>query len=208
MRIRSLTNIDIVLYALFRLGGAEHKVHTEHIAVECFKLCKERFSWRLPEYRELVDKELVRVALMDTAKDKYGRLAVGRSGIESISKEVDGWTLTPSGAKWVVKQKDRIESTLKVTPHESNRIDAVRFRRKLMEEPCYQKFLRNGSMKEVTRYEFTDMIGCSPDARPETIRKSFSRLRSRAEITGDLTILAFVDACREAFYDLVGPGND
>jgi len=208
MRIRSLTNIDIVLYALFRLGGAEHKVHTEHIAVECFKLSKERFSWRLPEYRDLADKELVRVALMDAAKNKYGRLAVGRSGIESVSKELDGWSLTPSGAKWVVKQKDRIESILKVTPHESNRIDAVRFKRKLIEEPCYQKFLRNGSMKEVTQYEFTDMIGCSPDARPETIRKSFSRLRSRAEITGDLTILAFIDACRETFCDLMGPGND
>ena len=208
MRIRSLTNIDIVLYALFRLGGAEHKVHTEHIAVECFKLSKERFSWRLPEYRDLADKELVRVALMDAAKDKYGRLAVGRSGIESVSKEVDGWSLTPSGAKWVVKQKDRIESTLKVTPHESNRIDAVRFRHKLIEEPCYRKFLLNGSMKEVTQYEFTDMIGCSPDARPETIRKSFSRLRSRAEITGDLTILAFIDACRDAFCDLMGSGND
>ena len=208
MRIRSLTNIDIVLYALFRLGGAEHKVHTEHIAVECFKLSKERFSWRLPEYRDLADKELVRVALMDAAKNKYGRLAVGRSGIESVSKELDGWSLTPSGAKWVVKQKDRIESILKVTPHESNRIDAVRFKRKLMEEPCYQKFLRNGSMREVTQYEFTDMIGCSPDARPETIRKSFSRLRSRAEITGDLTILAFIDACRETFCRLMGPGND
>jgi hypothetical protein len=208
MRIGSLSNIDIVLYALFRLGGAEHKVHTEHIAVECFRLSKERFSWRLPEYRDLVDKELVRVALMDAAKNKYGRLAVGRSGIESVSKEVDGWSLTPSGAKWVVKQKDRIESALKVTPHESNRIDAVRFKRKLIEEPCYQKFLRNGSMKEVTQYEFTDMIGCSPDARPETIRKSFSRLRSRAEITGDLTILAFIDACRETFCDLMGPGND
>jgi hypothetical protein len=208
MKIHSLTNIDIVLYALFKLGGAERKVHTEHIAVECFKLSKERFSWRLPEYRDLADKELVRVALMDAAKDKYGRLAVGRSGIESVSKELDGWSLTPSGAKWVVKQKERVESILKVTPHESNRIDAIRFRRKLIEEPCYQKFLRNGSIKEVTQYEFTDMIGCSPDARPETIRKSFSRLRSRAEITGDLTILAFIDACREAFCDLMESDND
>jgi hypothetical protein len=208
MRIGSLSNIDIVLYALFRLGGAEHKVHTEHIAVECFRLSKERFSWRLPEYRDLVDKELVRVALMDAAKNKYGRLAVGRSGIESVSKEADGWSLTPSGTKWVVKQKDRIESTLKVTPHGSKRIDAVRFKRKLIEEPCYQKFLRNGSLKEVTQYEFTDMIGCSPDARPETIRKSFSRLRSRAEIIGDLTILAFIEACRETFCDLMGSDND
>jgi hypothetical protein len=207
MKIRSLSNIDIAVYALFKLGGAEHKVHTENIAMECFKLSKERFSWRLPEYRDLADKELVRIALMDAAKEKYGRLVIGRSGVESVSKEVDGWSLTPIGAKWVVKQKDRIESTLKITPHESNRIDAVRFRRKLIEEPCYQKFLRNGSMKEVTQYEFTDMIGCSPDARPETIRMSFSRLCSRAEITGDLTILAFMDACREAFGDLMGSGN-
>ena len=32
MRNDELTNIDIVLYALFRLGGYKHKVHTEEIA--------------------------------------------------------------------------------------------------------------------------------------------------------------------------------
>jgi hypothetical protein len=48
---KELSNIDVVVYAIFRLGGIEKKIHTEDIAMECFKLSKERFSWTLPEYK-------------------------------------------------------------------------------------------------------------------------------------------------------------
>jgi hypothetical protein len=40
-----LSNIDVVLYALFKLGGDERKIHTEEIAYEAYSLAKERFGW-------------------------------------------------------------------------------------------------------------------------------------------------------------------
>ena len=114
MRNDELTNIDIVLYALFRLGGYKHKVHTEEIAYEAYKLAKDRFGWRLTKFRELdfPDKEPVRISLMDAAKEKYGSLVEGRSGVESTGKQVDGWTFTPDGARWMRDQINRIESNL------------------------------------------------------------------------------------------------
>jgi len=42
---QDLSNNDIVIYAIFKLGGVEKKIHTEDIAMECFKLSPEKFSW-------------------------------------------------------------------------------------------------------------------------------------------------------------------
>jgi hypothetical protein len=39
-----ISNIDVVLYALLKLGGHERKLHTEEIAYEAYALAKERFG--------------------------------------------------------------------------------------------------------------------------------------------------------------------
>ncbi|MBI3399534.1 MAG: hypothetical protein HY026_09970, partial [Deltaproteobacteria bacterium] len=77
-----LSNIDIALFALYKLGGISKKIHTEHIAWEAFQLAKERLLWRLPEYREkgFPDKTIIRYALGDAKKKKYGKLVTGSSG--------------------------------------------------------------------------------------------------------------------------------
>ena len=46
-----ITNMDVALFSLFKLGGVRKKIHTEYIAWEAFQLAPERFSWRLPEFR-------------------------------------------------------------------------------------------------------------------------------------------------------------
>jgi len=69
-----LSNMDIALFALYKLGGISKKVHTEYIAWEAYKLAKERFSWRLPEFREkgFPDKTPVRFALEQAKKKNLG----------------------------------------------------------------------------------------------------------------------------------------
>lgn len=100
MKTDALTNIDIVLYALLLLDGHKQRVHTEDIAHRSFTLAKDRFGWRLQKYREMdiPDKEPVRISLMDAAKEKYGALVEGRSGVEATGKDIDGWTFTPPGS--------------------------------------------------------------------------------------------------------------
>ena len=58
-----VNNLEIALFALYKLGGITQKVHTEKIAFECFNLAQERFSWRLKEYNIYPDKSPVRFAL-------------------------------------------------------------------------------------------------------------------------------------------------
>jgi len=205
---RELSNVDVVVYAIFRLGGVEKKIHTEHIAIECFNLSNERFSWRLPEYIEHPDKEIVRVTLknLKNVKDPtYGQFVKGRAGVESSGKETDGWMLTPKGAKWITENCKRIEETLKIPDKDLRRPHIQRIIQRFERERCYQKYLQEGSVKNIGQYEFTDMLLCRPDAYPGTIRKKFDQLKTQAEITQKKGILSFLDACEEAFKDLMNP---
>lgn len=202
-----LSNAEIVAYVIFKLGGNERKIHTEHIAMECFKVTKERFSWRLPEYKEYPDKQHVREALKDAKYFKEGRLITGRSGVEAKSKEVDGWMLTPEGVRWVIKNYKRIESLLKISTELSRSPDIHRVFKWFEREKCYKKYLQDGSVENINEYEFKDMLLCRPDAQPETIRKEFDRLKTRAEITQNKKIFSFLNACEEALSHLMNPMN-
>ena len=202
-----LSNAEIVVYAIFQLGGNEGKIHTEHIAMECFKLAKERFSWRLPEYKEYPDKQHVREALKDAQYFKEGRLVTGRSGVDAAGKEVDGWMLTPEGARWIMRNCKRIESLLEISTERSKRLDLLRAIRWFEREKCYQKYLHDGSLENISEYEFKDMLLCRPDAQPQVIRKEFERLQTKAEIAQDKNILSFLNACEEAFGYLMSPTN-
>jgi len=65
MAEQELSNVDVVVYAVFKLGGHERKVHTEEVAYEAYQLAKERFGWRLPKFRKkgFPNKEPVRFRL-------------------------------------------------------------------------------------------------------------------------------------------------
>ena len=207
MNKAELSNAEIVAYVIFKLGGNERKIHTEHIAMECFKVAKERFSWRLPEYKEYPDKQHVREALKDAKYFKEGKLITGRSGVGAKDKEVDGWMLTPEGARWIVRNHERIESLLKRSTELWKSPDIQRVVKWFEREKCFKKYLQDGLVENISEYEFKDMLLCRPDARPQTIRKEFNRLKTKAEITQNKNILSFLNACEEAFSHLMSPMN-
>ena len=200
-----LANAEIAVYAIYRLGGNDKKIHTEHIAMECFQLAKERFSWRLPEYMDYPDKQHVREALKDAQYFKDGSLITGRSGVDVAGKEADGWMLTPKGARWILENCKKIESLLKISKERSKRIDLLRAVKWFEKEQCYQKYLQEGSLKNVSEYEFKDMLLCRPDAHPQVIRREFERMQTKAEITQDGDILSFIKACEGEFGYLMMP---
>ncbi len=194
-----LSNMDIVLVALFRLGGVDQKIHTEKIAIECFKLAPKRFSWRLSEYSDHPDKEPVRISLMDAAKEKYGKLATGRSGAGIAKKDLDGWALTVSGAEWILKNRKRIELELNIFGAGTTRTDAQRALKKYYQDPAFKKFLNTSSADDITYYEFTDFLNCTPDANQEVIQKRFERFVTQATFLEDQKLKEFAVTCRKKF---------
>ena len=191
------SNVEIVVYALFELGGHERKLHTEEIAYKAYELAKERFGWKLPQFRNrgFPDKEPVRSALMDAAKKKYGSLVKGRSGVESKGKDTDGWRLTPAGAGWVRTNRDRIEQVLGQAHPQTRMRETNRFRRQIRNQPLFSKFTEKGDLVGDSPYTLTDMLNASPDASKEVVLMKFASLRSTAELAGDEEVLRFLDAC-------------
>ncbi len=113
------TQMHIVVLAVQMLGGDSRSVDTEDIAMEAHKLAPDMFAWR--KYPEQINLELIRVALSDAKKEKYGSLLTG-SGRQ-------GWSLTPRGVKWIAGNAERLRDgklRVDVTRRSAGSVDVVR----------------------------------------------------------------------------------
>lgn len=204
-----ITNIDVALFSLFRLGGATKKVHTEYIAWEAFQLAPERFSWRLPEFREkgFPDKTPVRHALEQAKKREYGSLVKGRAGGDAGGEESEGWIFTPAGVEWIKNNESRITRALEYKPPLIHPREVDRFLRKIRKDKSFEYFESDRDLGRVSPYMFTDMLGCTPDAPSEIVSKKFDRLLSTAISIGDKNTIEFLEKCRRKFSSLMGEEN-
>jgi hypothetical protein len=88
---------EIVAVALHRLGGAQHPVDTEDVAVEAHRLAPGRFSWR--KYPDQINLELIRVFLSD-AKKVGLVIGTGRAG----------WRMSQKGLQWADEASHALET--------------------------------------------------------------------------------------------------
>lgn len=193
------SNVDMVVAALYFCGGATTKVHTEDIALEAFRLAPAQFSWR--KYPKYPDKDIVRVALTDAAKDEKGRLVKGRSGRSATGKEEDGWQLTPAGAKWAAAKAEVIRDALGAGSGRSAHRDVDRMCQDVRRSDLFRRW-QEGSLRTATHYDFTDFLGCSPDALPATIIRRFERVSTAAHAARNEEVIGFLEACRTRFASL------
>lgn len=202
MSRKTPTNVDVAVLALAQLGGATKKVHSEDIAAKAFELAPEKFSWRLPEYRNKgwPDKELVRAALVNAQTKEYGELVRGAYNTD-LSK--DGWSLTAAGSGWVMTNEPRILDRLGRDQSKIPKQEALRYCKKIKGEPLFKKFLAEGNLASATQYQFTDLLECSPDAPKEILQTKFDRLLAIAYIVQNADILSFLESCKSRFSGLL-----
>ena len=92
MQAKQLTNQNIVVLAVYAIGGADRYVDTEDIAIEAAKLAPGRFSWR--KYKDQINIDTVRKRL-DLAK-KTTSVQVGGPDLQDqtiqqgVSSDDDG----------------------------------------------------------------------------------------------------------------------
>jgi len=185
------SNIDIALFALYRLGGAERPVDTEDIAIECWRLVPQRFSWK--KYPQYPESDTTRVTLFDAAKPKYGKLVRGR-------KNKTGWMLTVNGIDYVKARIDLLGSLASRGKEILSRhTELDRYFAQLEKQPAYKKFLKAKRCEIIQRHEFTQLLQCSLDASPNILRDRLEKLRSRARAAGREDFLEFFDACEQYF---------
>jgi len=196
-----LTNIDIALYALYNLGGGEQAIHTEDIALSCWHLVSERFSWKkYPKYPEI---DPARVALSDAAKAKYGKLT--RLVMRKIAEKPQAhWILTDAGVEYVrsrYAELARLE-TVKIQPS-SGHTEKDRFIVALKRHPTFKKFASTGTCEGIEPYEFTDLLKCSLDASPKALRERLETLKSRSAEAEDAALARFLRGCEERFRSML-----
>jgi hypothetical protein len=198
---KGISNVDVVVYVLAILGGAERTVYSEDIAAKSYDLAPGRFSWKLSCYKEKgwPDKYVAKTALEDAKKGEYGALVEGSYALE-IAR--DGWRLTPAGAVWFKQSRGRIEKELGAEGSIVPKKDIERFMKVLGKQPLYKKYLQSKSLNNSTIYELADMLNCSPDAPKDVITRKFRRLLSMAELANRKDIVVFLEACYTAFPQL------
>jgi len=193
-----LSNIEVTLLALYKLGGAVKKIHTEYIAWEAYKLAPERFSWRMPEFRDkkFPDKTPLRHALEDSKK--MGNFVVGKSGGDRSGRR-EGWQLTPEGIKWIEANLERIENALEIKITSYPKEESARFLKKIKKSQLYKQYLSDKGLSEANNYMLTDMLNCTPESTNETIRRIFNRFFNTALIIDDSEIVEFLEKCKAKF---------
>lgn len=95
--IQDLSNVEVVILAVYVLGGDQTPVDTEDVAMKSNELAPGRFTWR--KYPEQVDLEPVRKRLSDALSPEHGSLLAG-----GVTK---GWYLTPAGVAWASQNVQR-----------------------------------------------------------------------------------------------------
>ncbi len=196
---KELNNLEVTLFALYKLGGVTQKIHTEKIAFECFSLAQERFSWRLNEFKKFPDKSPVRFALEQAKKEENGSLVMGKAGGDFAGSEREGWRFTPVGAKWIEENEERIAKALKQERPEFIQREAERFMKHLKSDFAFIKFRKDRNLDNVSKYNFSDLLNCPPDADLEIRKQKFITLQTTAELIKDSEIINFLKQCKEKF---------
>lgn len=191
---------EIAVYALHSLGGGMRYVPTEDIAAKCFHLARDSFSW--VKYPQYPDKEVARRALVRARDEEYGVLVRGRSGRgkghsirTNAGPALDGWSLTPEGAKWILENKTRLENILKVREPNTQRQEILQKLARIRRHPLYQHFLEQPEGFVPSVGEMAELFRCRVDADQSTWEKRFQMVISQAELADDAKMINFVNRC-------------
>ncbi|MEO0067942.1 MAG: hypothetical protein ABIK23_02265 [candidate division WOR-3 bacterium] len=176
---KSLSDVDVALYALYILGGWHSRIHTEDIAIKCFELAKSKFSWiKYPQYPDITP---ARYALEAAKKPKNGALVEGASERGKAAKKISGWMLTENGIKWIQKNKARIEESLGSKGLKSDRLLAERKITALKNSVAFQKFLASRENANLSYAEIVEALLCTVNTSPQVITDRIKQLLSIAE---------------------------
>lgn len=194
-------NRELVVYGLYMAGGAAERVHTEDVALKCWQLFPDSFSWtKFPQYP---DKDIVRVALTDARKDKYGALVSGRvegHAPGSAQVEQDGWTLTETGIAWANANAHLFAGAGAQHERKSHRQLVLRRVKELKSNNLFRQFEESGASFAPAIGELAAFLRCRVDANQSVWERRLSEIRRLGVDAADDVIGQFVVACSDAYH--------
>jgi RNase P subunit RPR2 len=215
-KVDKLSGKDIVLYALYLLGGGQNRIHTEDITLKCYKLAPSKFSWvKYPEYPDVAPARFVLEKLKKDAN--YGHLVEGKSERKKIKmprnikelldpkdERIGGWMLTNNGSQWIKVNKARIEKYLEKHIPVGDRLPANRKLKELQGSVAFKKFRDYGVRAEISHAEFSESIICTVNTGLEILNDRLEQLYSIADELRKEEVKNYVNFCRKRFASLLG----
>lgn len=189
------SNVSVAIYALELLGGKFQFVHTEDVALKCFELLPDRFSWR--KYPKYPDAEPTRSALFDAAKEKYGCLVIG-------DNRTKGWKLTQNGVEYASRVAAEVEMLVGKRGRRAN-VDRRGFG-DVENHPAYIGYLGSRRVDRLEFHELTTMLRCPVDAPAALVRGRLDSLMRRASDAGREDIVDFLRSAVHRYQAELGQG--
>ena len=200
-----LSNVDIVIYALYLLGGWHKRIHTEDIALKCYELASSKFSWiKYPKYPDLMT---TLQALGDAKKEKYNSLVIGESERKSQLNRVGGWLLTKSGIRRINENIKHFEKVFNKKEPLGDRLDSNKRLKNLLNSIAFKKFLQDKNKPSISYAEFTESIVCTVNTRKEIINNKIYEFISLSEKIKNTNITEFIEYCSKKYITNIG-GKD
>jgi hypothetical protein len=197
---KSLTNVEVAVYALYLTGGASQYVHTEIVALKAFELAPDSFSW--VSFPEHPDKEVARIALADARKEKSGNLVIGRAGRgkgvtakTGAARTLDGWQLTEGGVKWITANEERLVLQLQQSLPKTHRQEALAKVAKLRKHKLFREYLSKPQGYAPTLGALAELLRCRVDADTPIWKKRFDSLRNLAIQVDQQDVVEFLGVC-------------
>jgi hypothetical protein len=204
--VGELTDRDIVLYALYILGGWQKRVHTEDVALRCFELAPSKFSWtKYPQYPDITP---ARFTLETAKKTDSGELVKGQSERKKSGTGIGGWVLTQAGITWIKGNLSRIEKSLDREGVVGDRLIADRKIYELIRSVAFKKFKAKGRNADISTAEMAESLLCTVNAKPEVIRDRLDQLFTIAEVLKRAVIKDYVLFCKEKMGEHTAGGEE
>lgn len=200
--IDTLSDKDIVVYALYVLGGWRKRIHTEDIALKCYQLAPSKFSWvKYPEYPDVAP---ARFALEAAKKLKNKVLVKGESERKRTAQSIGGWMLTTDGIQWIKVNRHRIEQYLGKQTPVGDRLSSDRRLKELLKSVAFKRFKDYGEKADISHADFAESLVCTVNTKGEVLNDRLDLLYSTAEELGRIEVKSYVNFCREKFALLLG----
>jgi hypothetical protein len=183
MIAENINNTDILLWALFEIGGSDKFVDVEDVMLKAFRLVPERFCWRTN--RDLPDKLKLNSSLhgADAATPKL-----------LIKNGQHQRRLTIEGQRWIEDNFDRLASALggdvKVEPPKGR--PSSRLLSDLARSDIFETWSEASELAP-EQWRYADLFRCSPDSAHTIWKQRLETLRSAAYASGREDILKFLD---------------
>ena len=193
--VEEIPNWNVVLWALYELGGSDDFVDIELVFSRCFDLAPQRLSWRtrpdLPDFKKcakaLQEAEARRPSLLVKTGDTFGR------------------QLSVHGQKWIDANAKRLRAQLKSgqVVQEPKRRPRSRMLAEAEQAPVFAEW-RVEQAAPIEKWKMAELLRCSPDSNVAVWRNRLATLRAAANAADRRDLLKFLDVVAATHTDWFG----